>query len=308
MACVLADPFRAVEVERERDNMLKRMLATAALATVAGAAGAQNLAPNPSFEVSGPGFIVVDQWTNFTTNADVAFSGDPIPNGGGTFSAQDGQKAIIFFGGGNGLNNQTDTVYGVDLDNDTVEDLLPVVGGQDYMISGYSYIPSSAPLEPRTGSNGTMDRFGHSFYAIADFRDADGNRTARIRYALYEGRDGRPDTNDPPQDEWVQWQESIAVPAETVEAQFIFVMVTYGDPPGVCYIDNVFFGPANAGPMGCNAADIAEPFDSLTFADISAFLSAFTNSDPVADLADPVGSFTFADITAFLNAFSAGCP
>ncbi len=55
-------------------------------------------------------------------------------------------------------------------------------------------------------------------------------------------------------------------------------------------------------------ADLAEPFGQLTFADITAFLGAFTNQDGPADLADPFGQFTFADITAFLTAFAAGCP
>ncbi len=59
---------------------------------------------------------------------------------------------------------------------------------------------------------------------------------------------------------------------------------------------------------GCNPADLAAPFDQLTFADISAFLAAFAASDPAADLADPAGQFTFADISAFLAAFAAGCP
>ncbi len=59
---------------------------------------------------------------------------------------------------------------------------------------------------------------------------------------------------------------------------------------------------------GCNPADLAAPFGQLTFADISAFLAAFSTSDPAADLAAPQGQFTFADISAFLGAFSAGCP
>ncbi len=58
----------------------------------------------------------------------------------------------------------------------------------------------------------------------------------------------------------------------------------------------------------CSPADLAAPFASLTFADITAFLTAFANQDPAADLAEPVGQFTFADISAFLAAFSAGCP
>jgi hypothetical protein len=59
---------------------------------------------------------------------------------------------------------------------------------------------------------------------------------------------------------------------------------------------------------GCNPADLAEPFNQLTFGDISAFLAAFDAMDPAADLADPFGQFTFGDISAFLAAFNAGCP
>jgi formylglycine-generating enzyme required for sulfatase activity len=62
------------------------------------------------------------------------------------------------------------------------------------------------------------------------------------------------------------------------------------------------------GPGSCNPADLAPPFAQLTFADISAFLTAFTAQDPTADLAAPTGDFTFADISAFLTAFNAGCP
>ncbi len=58
----------------------------------------------------------------------------------------------------------------------------------------------------------------------------------------------------------------------------------------------------------CNVADFAEPFGALTFADVSAFLAAFSANDRAADLALPFGEFTFADISVFLGAFSAGCP
>jgi subtilisin family serine protease len=74
------------------------------------------------------------------------------------------------------------------------------------------------------------------------------------------------------------------------------------------YAGALYPGFLDAGPGGCNAADLAEPFDSLTFADISAFLAAFNTQDPVADLAEPFDAFTFADISAFLAAFDAGCP
>lgn len=45
----------------------------------------------------------------------------------------------------------------------------------------------------------------------------------------------------------------------------------------------------------------------LDFLDISAFLTAFTNGDPLADL-NGDGETDFLDISAFLTAFAAGCP
>lgn len=55
-------------------------------------------------------------------------------------------------------------------------------------------------------------------------------------------------------------------------------------------------------------ADLAEPFGTLDFFDVSAFLSAFNTQDSAADLAEPFGSFDFFDVSAFLAAFNAGCP
>ncbi len=66
--------------------------------------------------------------------------------------------------------------------------------------------------------------------------------------------------------------------------------------------------PAVAGAPSCSSADIAAPYGALTFADITAFLTAFANGTMPADQAAPFEELTFADITAFLNAFSDGCP
>lgn len=55
-------------------------------------------------------------------------------------------------------------------------------------------------------------------------------------------------------------------------------------------------------------ADLAAPFGTLDFFDVSAFLSAFNTQDAAADLAEPFGSFDFFDVSAFLAAFNAGCP
>lgn len=52
----------------------------------------------------------------------------------------------------------------------------------------------------------------------------------------------------------------------------------------------------------------AEPCDQTTFADISAFLTAFTSQDPAADLAAPFGTLNIFDLAAYLTAFNAGCP
>ncbi len=86
-------------------------------------------------------------------------------------------------------------------------------------------------------------------------------------------------------------------------------LVTYSTDPGANQQTlSTSSVTLTVGQGGCNAADLSAPFGSLTFADISAFLSAFTSMSPAADLAAPFGSYTFADISAFLGAFSAGCP
>mgnify|MGYP000635348853 CR=1 FL=1 len=45
----------------------------------------------------------------------------------------------------------------------------------------------------------------------------------------------------------------------------------------------------------------------LNFFDVSAFLQAFSASDPIADFTGD-GMFNFFDVSAFLQAFAAGCP
>lgn len=53
--------------------------------------------------------------------------------------------------------------------------------------------------------------------------------------------------------------------------------------------------------------DLSEPFGILNFFDISAFLTAYQNHDPIADFNND-GSFNFFDVSAFLTAYNAGCP
>ena len=63
-----------------------------------------------------------------------------------------------------------------------------------------------------------------------------------------------------------------------------------------------------ASPASCSIADIAEPYDVLDLANITAFIDAFTLQDEQADLAPPMGVLDLADISAFIGSFSAGCP
>jgi len=54
------------------------------------------------------------------------------------------------------------------------------------------------------------------------------------------------------------------------------------------------------------AADLTGEGD-LNFLDVSAFLTAYGNQDPIADF-EPDGLFNFLDVSAFLSAYGAGCP
>lgn len=83
----------------------------------------------------------------------------------------------------------------------------------------------------------------------------------------------------------------------------------HGVLPGALFRLSSWLTAQRAALPACSCvADLAAPFGELTFADVSAFLAAFTSQDPAADLAGPAGEFTFADVGAFLGAFSAGCP
>ncbi|MEQ9206454.1 MAG: GC-type dockerin domain-anchored protein [Phycisphaerales bacterium] len=67
---------------------------------------------------------------------------------------------------------------------------------------------------------------------------------------------------------------------------------------GEAYIFNARVLPCSAN-LNCD--------DTLDFFDVSAFLAAFSSSDPIADFNED-GNFNFFDVSTFLVAFSAGCP
>lgn len=59
---------------------------------------------------------------------------------------------------------------------------------------------------------------------------------------------------------------------------------------------------------GCSVADVAEPYGTLNFFDVSAYIALYNTQDPAADLADPTGVWNFFDISAFIAEYNAGCP
>lgn len=60
-------------------------------------------------------------------------------------------------------------------------------------------------------------------------------------------------------------------------------------------------------PQSC-PADLAEPFGSLNFFDVAAYLALYNSQDPAADLAEPFGALNFFDIASYLSLYYLGCP
>jgi len=58
---------------------------------------------------------------------------------------------------------------------------------------------------------------------------------------------------------------------------------------------------------GCSLADVAEPYGSLNFFDVSAFLSLLNSNDSLADI-NGDGQFNFFDVSGYLSLFAQGCP
>lgn len=92
-----------------------------------------------------------------------------------------------------------------------------------------------------------------------------------------------------------------AMAIDTMRVRFISTTT------GIINLDNVYVGVEELPSGGCNPSDLAEPFGTLNFFDVSAFLSAFNAGDPSADINND-SVFNFFDISGFLNAFNAGCP
>ncbi|MEZ6242532.1 MAG: right-handed parallel beta-helix repeat-containing protein [Phycisphaerales bacterium] len=81
-----------------------------------------------------------------------------------------------------------------------------------------------------------------------------------------------------------------------------------GVPDGANAVVDLGAAEYQVAPPECNDADLAEPYGTLDFSDVLAFLTAFASMDPAADLAPEMGVWDFSDVLAFLIAFGGGCP
>ncbi len=97
-------------------------------------------------------------------------------------------------------------------------------------------------------------------------------------------------------------------PVEQVQIEFQFYPFTGGGPSVLSFFGSVSIDLIQITRPSACVADLAEPFGTLDFSDVVAFLTAFGAGTPEADLADPIGVFDFSDVVAFLSAFGAGCP
>jgi len=77
-------------------------------------------------------------------------------------------------------------------------------------------------------------------------------------------------------------------------------------PTGTVFIDDLCL-VQDMGGGGCSPADLAEPFGSLNFLDVSEFLTAFGNQSSSADLNND-DSWNFLDVSEFLSIYGDGCP
>ncbi len=119
------------------------------------------------------------------------------------------------------------------------------------------------------------------------------------------------------------WTLDPVTHVRTTEFDFGFGLSSWGeDESGELYMSDLFDGTVyrlvnpnvldaneNGIPDACESscpADLTGEGD-LNFLDVSAFLTAFGNQDPVADFTGE-GDFNFLDVSAFLAAFGKGCP
>jgi len=178
--------------------------------------------------------------------------------------------------------------------------------------SGSAYLFNSstgtqfAKLSPIDGDEGSEIKFGNSIaiangiVAVGAYFDEDNGFGSGSAY-LFDAKSGNQISKLLPTDGSFsdKFGSSIAIDTHT---NTIAVGANHHKDDGVISTGAAFiFAPATPCP-----ADLTGEGD-LNFLDISAFLTAYANQDPIADF-QPDGLFNFLDVSAFLVAYGVGCP
>jgi hypothetical protein len=212
----------------------------AALATVA-TAGGPNLVTNGSFEVPGPGFILLQGWENF--NGTVAIDASVEA------PALDGTNSVKMFGNGPGPGIQDDVVL-----LQAVQGIQP---GTQYTLSANAWHNSFDAVQT-----------GNAVVLQMAFRDANNNvLTAPEQVAIVPG--------STPTDQWNFVEVSAIAPPNTTNIQVGILHIQFdGEAPGASFWDDVQLTEGGGNPSCGNPADFNGD-NTIDFFDLLAFVSAF---------------------------------
>ena len=281
---------------------MTRLYRTAALAVLAGfaipaLANDGNLIFNPGFEEAAPVGGNPLGWGDFNlSTADYVTAGDP-----GAF-VRTGQRAVRLppaTGDATRFQGWTTNIFRPD-GSDLFDPDYEYLGG-DVTVSGYYLVPEGETLAndlvaPKLEFRREPPNF--SIYTSFEFPVDASETNGEWRYfeVVVTDEDMAAVGDFPP------YATSVTI----LPLRFFGGDFATEAPTGTIYWDDLCYVQGDVSP-GCNAADLAEPYDILDLSDITAFVGAFTTQDPAGDL-NGDGIYDLSDITAFVDAFLAGCP
>ena len=222
-----------------------------------------------------------NSWVQFNGNASVTGTGRFLLGGGGDDSQMFTNGTTVTFGPDQRLEGEG-RLTGAWVHHGTVEPGLPI--GSIVGNSGSFTFGDSAVFEAQTDGAGSGDRLDYTSGTV----NVDGEVRVALSYV--------PAVND----------EFVLVSAPTINGIFDDVNVTIGSLPTNIDVRLVYTSNEVLVKFVC-IADIAEPFGVLDLADVTSFVDAFLNHDPLADIAEPIGLFDLADLNAFVVGFLNNC-
>lgn len=265
---------------------MKKIASLIGLVAAAGIAmaGSPNLLQNGSFEetlspLQGGGFTVWGVFNNFGAD-----DNDEVP-------AFDGVESAKSFGGFFGPFAQSDSGA-----TQTIQ--VPDAAGKTFRAAVSAYSSSLDPIEPLDFGAADGNQ-GHLPLLLLRFANAAGDTLSQPEVRVF----------DPVVDDFDAWKSSSVegvAPAGTTQIEVICLLIQFGNNPGALFWDDVSLVEVETA-SGCNAADLAMPFDVLDLSDINTFVQAFVAQSDAADI-DGNDIFDLTDINLFVQAFTSGCP